>query len=201
MRICVSGVHGVGKSTLVNWIAEKYDLKVYPEMARHLLDTKYPFEDVNNELSVFMDFQNEVLDNQIDLLFNLEDDYVTDRSPVDSLAYVVERLGADRYSYTYYYDKYLERVARIMDEINFDLVLFLNFNTQYEYFWKGKIDGQRNLSPMYMKALNEIMLSLYTGELSDTYKFFEIIDVFALANRKQEAQKLINFIQDKMEEV
>lgn len=201
MRICVSGVHGVGKSTLVNWIAEKYDLKVYPEMARHLLDTKYPFEDVNNELSVFMDFQNEVLDNQIDLLFNLEDDYVTDRSPVDSLAYVVERLGADRYSYTYYYDKYLERVARIMDEINFDLVLFLNFNTQYEYFWKGKIDGQRNLSPMYMKALNEIMLSLYTGELSDTYKFFEIIDVFALVNRKQEAQKLINFIQDKMEEV
>lgn len=200
MRICVSGVHGVGKSTLVNWIAKEYKLKIYPEMARHLLDTKYPFQDVNEHLSVFMDFQNEVLDNQTDLLFNLEDDYVTDRSPVDSLAYVVERLGADRYSYTYYYDRYLEKVSRIMDDVNFDLVLFLNFETQDEEFWKGRIDGQRNLSPMYMKALNEIMLSLYTGELSGTYKFLEIIDDSNYNFRVQEAKRLIDFVEGELNE-
>ena len=160
MKICVSGVHGIGKTSLVKWISEKYNLPLLSEQARFLLDTEYPFEIVNTDLSVFMDFQNHVLDNQKTVLEG-QDNFVTDRSPIDSLSYVLERLGAERYLFPYYYQNYLERALSIIETLKFDHIFFIEFDIEDHPFWKNRKDGQRDLSPMYMKSLNNIMKSLY----------------------------------------
>ncbi len=163
MKIGISGIHGIGKTTDVKQISEQFGLKILNEQARHFLDTEFPFEEVNTNLAVFMDFQNEVLNNQIKLLEeNKDEDFITDRTPVDSLAYVVERLGAERYTHFSYFEDYFNRTFDIMKKIEFDRVFFINFYAKDTTFWKNKQDGQRNLSVMYMKSLNEIMLSLYS---------------------------------------
>jgi deoxyadenosine/deoxycytidine kinase len=175
-HIAVSGVHGIGKTTLASKISRNNDFIFIEEQARKLLDTKYYFKDVNSSLSVFMDFQNEVLDNQIDLLLKYKDNsFVTDRTPIDSLAYVIERLGAERYLYSYFYESYMRRINSIMKEIDFDTIYFLNFDVDYKCFWKGKIDNQRNLSPMYMLSLNEIMLNSYGTTFKTSVKVIESI--------------------------
>jgi nicotinamide riboside kinase len=173
-HVAVSGVHGIGKTTLVKELTRVDNSLFLEEQARKLLDTKYYFKDVNSNLSVFMDFQNEVLDNQIELLLRFKNDrFVTDRTPIDSLAYVTERLGAERYLYSYFYESYIKRIKDILSEIDFDTIYFLNFDVEYECFWKNKEDSQRNLSPMYMFSLNEIMMNSYVNTFNIPIKIIE----------------------------
>ena len=171
MRVAVSGVHGIGKTTIVDYLSNSFELLKLEEQARFLLDNEFPFQDVNRDLSVFMDFQNEVLERQIWLLNKNKDNpyFVTDRTPIDSLAYVIERLGAERYSYSFFYEKYLKKVIDIMDKTHFDIVYYLSFCVDHKVFWKSKEDNQRNLSCMYLLSLDRIMRDLYFYEFK--YKF------------------------------
>ncbi len=193
MKIAVSGVHGIGKTTDVQRIGEEFNLEILPEQARYLLNTEYPFQEVDSNLSVFMDFQTEVLNRQVKLLEeNQYNNFVTDRTPIDSLAYVVERLGAERFCYSKYFEDYFNKAFDAMKMIEFDKIFFINFSTKSEIFWKRKeADGNRNLSVMYMKSLNEVMGSLY---LSGIQKFsvYSISSEYNSAERFEKIKRILD---------
>jgi len=172
MRIAISGTHGIGKTTLAKWLSEELGIQMLGEKARGLLESTYPFEIIDRDTTSFLDFQREVLDLQeAEAWTKRNESYVVDRTPVDSLAYVVERLGAERYPFSYFYEKYREKVLESFQSAKYDYIFFLDFSVYDTGFWKGKVDGNRNLSPMYMKTISDIMLSIYE-DLKDKGGYF-----------------------------
>jgi adenylate kinase family enzyme len=193
MKICVSGVHGIGKTTLCDWIGKTYDLPVIGERARNLLDSTYPFSTIDKSLAGFMDFQNHVLEGQLYDFQVVKEKFVADRSPVDSLAYVIERLGADRYAFSYYLTRYAQRTHAAMVGADLDIVFFLDFNIEWQEFWKDDEDPQRNLSPNYMQSLTDIMRIQYKRLYEDDSKLIKKLPVFRIINTSdyRERQEIV----------
>ncbi len=166
--IAISGVHGIGKTTLVEDLGKKLGCCTLRESASYFLETSYPFEKVDSNLQTFIMFQKEVLDHQIKTLeeaskdFSAEETVIVDRTPVDSLAYVSERFGKERYTLHEYYKDYYFDVLRAMKKFNFSYIFFLDFsymNRMYEWVWNRQYSGDRNPNPFYLDNLNSIMLN------------------------------------------
>lgn len=103
MKIGLTGPSGSGKTTLANFIAEKFDLDFLPgsaslmhnEEAKEFLKTKYNYDprghrnviNLSNSNPEFgYDFQRLLLESRI-LKLKGNDNFVTDRTPIDNLAY------------------------------------------------------------------------------------------------------------------
>ena len=173
MRICVSGIHGIGKTTLVNKIAEEYKLKVLPEEARILLNKKYSFVDINSNLSVFMDFQNEILDRQVEALEKNKNEHVImDRSVVDSLAYVVERLSSERHNSSYFLEVYLNNIGMCMRDFPIDHIFYIPFRMDKYIHSLNGLDAFRNNSFSYLYGLDSILFSEYSRILRYTQSLY-----------------------------
>ncbi len=92
LRICISGPSGVGKSTLATEISKAYNIPFITTSTKPLWD-KYKIRSHQELIERTLvdpqwgiDFQDEVLDYRINKLLGVKD-FVTDRSPLDNLAY------------------------------------------------------------------------------------------------------------------
>jgi len=157
MRIAVSGVHAIGKTSLVEWISKNYDIKMIPEQARYHLENGFPFSEVEKHLEVFKKFQLAVLEGQYTDLKSIgEAGFVMDRTPVDSLAYVEARLAAEKALDIPYFFSYEKEVAFIMKDA-YDFIFFLPFNLEDVGAYYNPKDEFRNLNPIYMKELSDLI--------------------------------------------
>lgn len=91
-RIFITGTSGVGKTTLAKFISERFGLPYIPTSAS-MMWPKYGFTSHADALQKCMAnpeigflYQRDVLFNRLDRLIS-EKDFVTDRGPIDNLAY------------------------------------------------------------------------------------------------------------------
>lgn len=168
MIVAVSGVHGIGKTTLVNELNRVYRGEIVRESALHFLKTKYPFAEVEADFELFKEFQLELLNDQIKILQTAPTDYdgilLTDRTPIDSLGYVVERLSKERSNDIVFYEHYRDKAYKAMQILYWDRVFLLNFDSEeksYDWVWKNKNYKDRNPNPFYLDSLNAIILREY----------------------------------------
>lgn len=168
--IAISGVHGIGKTTFVKELEKKYSCITIPESATHFLQNKYSFEEVDNDLDTFLAFQNDLLDDQIERLSQTIENRGTaeflfaDRSPLDSLAYVVERLSKERSLNIEYYEQYKKKVFDFMLQHKWERVFHLGFSISdrlFDWVWKREDYGDRNPNPFYLESLNANILLMY----------------------------------------
>lgn len=155
MQIAVSGTHSIGKTTLTKYISELLNVPIIGEQARELLERKYVFKEVDQSIEKFKQFQSDILEAQV----SLEHDYrkagksfVVDRTPMDSLAYVRERLTSERDLDVDYYKSYRRKVLSFMRNNLYNRVYFIRYNSIFH-----EDDGNRNLNPFLMETIDSIM--------------------------------------------
>lgn len=155
MQIAVTGTHSVGKTTLTKLISDMLKIPVIGEQARELLLTKYNFEEVDKDLKVFKLFQSDILDSQIKLEEEFRkagESFVVDRTPLDSLAYVRERLTASRDKDMQYYYAYRNKVSSFMKRNHYNRIYFIRYDKIF-----NEDDGLRNLNPLLMETIDSII--------------------------------------------
>lgn len=151
MRIAISGVHGIGKTTLLEKLALVFQLDIVEEKARSLLNAKFSFRQVEENIETFKIFQREIIDLQSKDEMTLRDEFISDRPFIDSFVYVKERFTKERHTDVQYFRSYRERVYSIMKG-RYDIIFFLRPSddpiTQ---------DGIRNVNPFYISAIDELL--------------------------------------------
>lgn len=155
MEIAVSGTHAVGKTTLTQFISQSFGLPLLGEQARQLLETKYKFSEVDANIDVFKAFQREILEAQIELERKYRSEgrsFVVDRTPVDSLAYVRERLTSDRDLDVHYYQMYKSIAATFMRCNRYSRVYFVRYDPIFH-----EDDGNRNINPFLMETIDSLI--------------------------------------------
>lgn len=87
MRIYLVGAQSTGKTTLVNYVSERYSINKIKEMARSVL-IKYgnSLNDIRANLDISGSFQKDIIDEQIQQEHNTETPFICDRS-LDIFAY------------------------------------------------------------------------------------------------------------------
>jgi nicotinamide riboside kinase len=154
MRIAISGTHSIGKTTLARWISRTFDIPYIGEQARHLLETKYHFSEVERNLELFKNFQRDILHGQISTE-TAHNTFVADRPVLDSAVYVKERLIKERDADTDYWHSYYDKVLKWM-RMNYDVVFFLRYDDNF-----FEDDGYRNVNKFYMSVIDEMLHYLY----------------------------------------
>lgn len=98
MRLFISGISGIGKTTLAKTIAQEYDIPFIIGSTK-LIWEKYGIKSHNDIISMCnnqpkygLKFQKEVLDYRLEMI-NSHDVFVSDRSPVDNIVYVLTQLS------------------------------------------------------------------------------------------------------------
>jgi nicotinamide riboside kinase len=166
MRVACSGVHGSGKTTLVEALAKQFDLKIIPEQARHLLSSKYSFDLVISDFKIFMDFQFEILYNQLALERDAGDNYIVDRPFIDSYIYVKERFIRERCNDLPLFSAYRNLAFTSMLEANYSHILFVR-----PFSYQISDDGIRETDPIYILSLDNWLEYEY---LKYPYPYYEI---------------------------
>lgn len=89
MKIYFSGAHSVGKSTLVKYVSNKYQIPIISETARMVLsEQELQIDSLRANIEIANSYQQQVFDRQLEEENNLKNsDFVSDRSAVDVLAY------------------------------------------------------------------------------------------------------------------
>ena len=98
MRLFISGISGIGKTTLAKTIAQEYDIPFIIGSTK-LIWGRYGIKSHNDIISMCnnqpkygLKFQKEVLDYRLEMI-NSHDVFVSDRSPVDNIVYVLTQLS------------------------------------------------------------------------------------------------------------
>jgi predicted ATPase len=87
MRIYLTGAHGIGKTTVARYIAEKYKLILIPEAARLILsEQELQLSSLRSDINVVNKYQIDVFNRQLQEESG-KDNFVADRSIIDNLAY------------------------------------------------------------------------------------------------------------------
>jgi len=87
MKVWLSAAHACGKTTLVNYIAKKYNLPIIPETARQILaQNELKIDELRCNLDVVDKYQTDVFNRQL-LEEQKHPSFVADRSLIDILAY------------------------------------------------------------------------------------------------------------------
>jgi deoxyadenosine/deoxycytidine kinase len=95
LRIACSGPSGTGKTTLSTYIAEQYNIpfittSTKPLWEKHgILSHAHLIGMTTNDPTWGLRFQHEVLSHRVEVLSKAGKEFVTDRSPIDNLAYLL----------------------------------------------------------------------------------------------------------------
>ena len=188
IKIAVSGTHSIGKTTLVNWISQKFGLYPIGEQARSLLESDFKFHEVDSDLNIFMTFQQQIILNQIkEEQWNHSKSFVVDRTPLDSLAYVLERFRRINLveQYDWFVTNYMSLVWSYLERTKYDVVFWLKYHPDF-----GDDDGNRNLKTM--ENIDIILSDLYSS-YSLRFPSVQLVEIRTpmLEERKEIVQAIV----------
>lgn len=91
MKIYISGAQATGKTTLVEWVADRYNLTKLPEVALEIVeDWNMPLSHIRRNKQLLVDFQEEIYRAHRHNELREVDNFVSDRSIIDNYAYTSE---------------------------------------------------------------------------------------------------------------
>lgn len=144
MKVCLSGSHGVGKSTLLKKITNEINLEIITEIARDLNKKGLL---INEEGSDFSYTQFVLFNKHLEFLL-FKENFISDRGLLDVLSYT----------------EYLYKGKKIKEEIyNFILLDIKNKLNLYDLIFYFPIefeiegDGVRSMSKNFQKSIEKIM--------------------------------------------
>jgi adenylate kinase family enzyme len=161
-KICISGASGTGKTTLATYIAENYQLP-YLNASSSRLWSNYGYknhEDVHRDVyqheDIALRLQNDIL-NSRNSLFSCKKYFVTDRGPIDQLAYFLNYFQISNPMKKVMFINLVRKQLRY-----FDAFIFIRFsNTVIED------NGLRILDPYYQLIIDSIMAMIIEKNLLD----------------------------------
>ena len=153
-RIFITGASGIGKTTLANFISQEFDLpyistsasNVWPRFGFETHEEAHQESVLNNVIG--LEYQRAILKERIDKL-NGKLFYVTDRSPIDNIAYTLLTMG-----HSLPHEAIMEFVKdtyKILDSC--EGIIYLRWTHDCEI----ENNGKRILSPYYQKTVNSVI--------------------------------------------
>lgn len=204
MKVAFTGSSGSGKTTLVTFVAEKLGLRhisgsagdVKQEGDKMLVDEmfKYPggghvgvirYSALNPEYG----FINQKLlqMRRAEIIFNNED-FVTDRSPIDNLAYMVNQVGYHPHVTDAMVEEFAKDCLKAFDELTHLIYVKAVQPNEVEF------NGSRVANKFYQKAVDcqfEYWLLNYFMKKSMLGPQVLVIDYWDLVKRKE---AVLNFL-------
>lgn len=179
-RIFITGVSGVGKTTLAKWIAEEYGLE-YISTSASKLWPQFGFKNHADALKKSM--INPILGYQYQMAIYQErvkalaykDSFVTDRSPIDNLVYFLLQQG--------YYNEH--DTLEMIDFCRKSYVEFQGktFHLQIPEGFSVEDNGRRIVNLPYQKLVESVMNSIIS-------EYFNGPEIWAIKSWYFEVKKL-----------
>jgi nicotinamide riboside kinase len=144
MRICLSGSHGTGKSTLLKKIANDINLEIISEVTRDLNKQGLKINEKGNDFSYT---QFILFNKHLEFLF-FKENFISDRGLLDVI------------SYTYYLYKEKKVKKEIYDFIFSNIKNNINLYDKIFYFhieFEIEDDGVRSISKNFQKNIEKII--------------------------------------------
>jgi GTPase SAR1 family protein len=199
MKILLSGPSGVGKTTMANDISKEWDIPFIQGSSKNLWDKyrikshQHLIELCNNDLRFAVDFQYELLEVRKKIM-KMNESFVTDRSPLDSMVYfllnVSDRVDSNETL------NYIKECSKSFPDKYIQIFLGL---TSGMLIQKGiEDDGFRINNIYYQLMVNNIFKGVIEGNWLDmNMNRFEIIETWDREIRDKKTYKLIKHYNDK----
>lgn len=185
-KIGLFGASGTGKTTLAKHISETYKLP-YVNSSSSKLWGKYGYkthqevhEDAYLNPTNGIILQREILESR-NCLFKLRQYFITDRTPVDQMAYFM------------YYFPFLGSIQKLtfIDKLKqqvkyFDAFIFVEFNTP-----DIEDNGKRVLDPVYQVAVDGMMQGIVKHNLLDIQVPILVLPEWDWEKRKHEVEQFL----------
>lgn len=184
----LSGAHRSGKSTLAEAVSKETDLPLVLTSSsgvfkKHKVDPSKPM-DFKKRLEI----QNEILDNAISVWQAESGPFITDRTPVDMLAYTLMDIKMDTEVNIGELERYAERCYSALS-VYFCGIFIVQPGIPLVYE-----EGKAALNPAYIEALNMMILGVSANQRLGCTRMFirrENTDLSERVNIVCEAIKLI----------
>lgn len=153
MKIGMAGSHGTGKTTMANAMVahEQFsNLGLVPSTARQIKAYGYPINREASEISQLLVPVLRILD-EYDAAFRPDAGIISDRTPVDSLAYTM-------YQNMHVWDNgdLIEHVAYRLAKMHMDEYDYVLY---FPVYWNNVVDDVRDPDEEYRKEIDRLVLS------------------------------------------
>lgn len=158
-KINFTGVSGTGKTTLAKWIEEEFNVPFlsgsYSDLVPNTKNMPHSDMIIQDAKTIYeQDFQVLNLRNK---LFSSHDNYVSDRSYLDSAAYLINKLShrikeCDT-------ENFLE-ICRVLTVKQITHLIFIPFDENYLKKWEIEDNHKRVLNRYYQWEVSELMFSI-----------------------------------------
>ena len=151
IKIGLCGSHRTGKTTLANEFSCRHDITFLPSVAgdvfnRHDLDPAKPFKSFDHRL----DIQTEILTDSVEL-WSSHESFITDRTPIDFIAYTLADAQSNTVVDSKKLNKYLNDCFAASCQFNFIVLVQPAINLVAE-------KGKGAINEAYIHHLNYLML-------------------------------------------
>ena len=154
-RICITGSSGTGKTKLAKWISEFYHIP-YVNTSAKLIWKKYGIKNHKDLLKMVkldekfaVEYQHRILNMRTKILMN-HDEFVTDRGPLDNIAYYL--LECSAFETTRATEYFIEKAMILYSEqLTHQIILPFTEDTPLED------DGYR-ITNIYYQTMVDIMI-------------------------------------------
>lgn len=209
LRIQFMGCSGIGKTTLATWLAETLNIPFVSASYSDLVPEtkKLTHEDMMNQPYNIIYEQDIKALKARSKLFSQHPEYVSDRSYIDSVAYMIHKLSQHLRECDI--DTFVES-SRILTGMQCDYLVFIPFTQQYFKHWEIEDNNKRVLNRYFQFQISELMSSVldlfhvdYTNML-DGYRLgflplkgriIKVLVIYSL-DLEQRKQILLNCFKD-----
>ena len=211
LRIQFMGCSGIGKTTLATWLAETLNIPFVSASYSDLVPEtkKLTHEDMMNQPYNIIYEQDIKALKARSKLFSKHPEYVSDRSYIDSIAYMIHKLS--QHIRECDIDTFVES-SKILTGMHCDYLIFIPFTPDYFTHWEIEDNNKRVLNRYFQFQISELMssiLNLFRIEYSNTIDGYQlgfipiknrIIKVLVILDRDLDKRKqiLLNYFQDEI---